>query len=474
MTNFETIEQASERWITEGKAYKNALNDWLDMIYIDQKQPETECPEETRKDMGNYVKDKIIEFNKQGKYKELRALFPPDSDPMNWENLTPEAVIQIAVLPDYRVVATVEKRDRSKVVYIIQDNTTTVEEGIFMFGRSFDKKYFAKVSEQKIDVVEGWDGPVVASFKSPDTYGEEFQSKHPSIKEGLSQRNFNSMKLQQVVVFASGKRVAIASEVGIFILNESGSQFIQTEQRKTEDAANEYDEEDEDGFTFGYDYPHVAVSPDDMYLAVGSQSSNHMVLKEENGTWNTIASVEPRSSYPNLAAFNYGIKDNGEQNDGPQLVLASCHFGGSATVSLPIKHIVPGFFASGYNADDTLNYVDLKKWVFSIGLYSWGYGLGCNDGYIWFKYFNGYQYGYLHVGGTVMSIDFSDDRKIMAVASYDGQVILYDVELFPNGSIFRMEANREDKRKDDYAITNTSLVDQKRFLFWHGHEPMVW
>ena len=462
---FKTVKEASDRWITEGKSYKDNLNDWLDIIYMDGKQPETPCPEETRKDMSDYVMEQIFEHNKDGKYDELRQLFPPDNDPMDWEGVT-EHVSQVAILPDDRLVVTVAN-NQGRRVYIINNNEFTLLKDVFFFGKSADKKFFAKVTLNEITITEGWDGPVVKTLHPPKNYGAAFKERKPDIQDGLSKLNFGEFGIEQIVVFPSGQRIALASQKGIFIIDENGSQFIQTEHDDRIDQ--------EEDFTFRFSYPHVDVSPDEKYLVVGTQSSPHYVLEEKEGVWATVATVEPRSSYPNLAKFNYKIEDLGEANDGPQLLLCSCHFSRSASIALPIKNITPGFEASGYNADDTLNYVDERKWVFAAGYNSWGYALGCNDGYIWFRTFDGVQVGYLHVGGTVMDMDFNADRTKMIVASYSGQVIIFDsTTLFIDNQVFRIADNRQEKRLDDYAITNSCYKDVKRYLFWHKTPPLVW
>lgn len=64
--------EASKRWKEEGKKFKDGLNDWLDVMYVQKEDPTTECPEETREDMIDYVLNKIGEFNSEGKYAELR------------------------------------------------------------------------------------------------------------------------------------------------------------------------------------------------------------------------------------------------------------------------------------------------------------------------------------------------------------------------------------------------------------------
>lgn len=458
-----SITNVSARWISEGRTYKDNLNNWLDIIYIDKKQPETPCPEETRQDMDAFVKEQIIAFNEAGKYDELRALFPPDNDPMNWQDVT-NPVSQVTILADNRLLVTLGQWYQGRLVYIIEGNKSTPleEDDLFMFGKSADKKYFAKVYPDRIDVSEGWDGKVVSTFTPPATYGLE----NDTYKDGLSSLNFEDLNIHEVVVFPSGQRIGLATAHGIFVMSEKGAQYIETEEKEAE----------EDDYTFRFDYPYIDISPDEKYLSVGSQNSAHLIMEENDGRWELLASVEPRSSYPNHSKFNYKVADNGEEKDGPQLLLSSCHFSRSGSVSLPVKSINADFFASAYDADDTLNYVDDARWVFSSGNYSWGYALGCNDGYIRFVGYNGYVNGYLFVGGTVMDIDFSEDRRTMAVASYSGQVILFNCSSFLHGgnSLFRTDATREETRPDPYAITNSAFVDIKRHLFWTGHNPMIW
>jgi hypothetical protein len=477
-TEFASVEEASRRWIAEGKTYKDSINDWLDIIYIDEQNPSTECPEETRKDMSSYVINQIGKFNDEKKFDELRQLFPPDNDPMNWENLT-SCVTQVAILTDNRIVVTINQWYQERWMYIINENDIQlIEENMFMFGKSYDKKYFAKAYPDKIVVTEGWEGKTINTFYPPKDYGSDFKTKFPNVETALDKMNFADFKIEQIVVFPSGNSIAIASQVGVFVINANDYQYIHAgydiEISVEEYLENLDSEEDSEKFSFSNSYPHVDVSPDEEYLVAGNQNSQHLIFKKENGIFIEAGTIEPRSSYPNLAKFNAKIADNGEKNEGPQLLLCSCHFGQSASISLPIKNITPNFEASGYEADDVLNYVDDSKWVFAAGNYGWGWALGTNDGYIWFKHFGGYQYGYLHVGGTVMDIDFSEDRKHMLVASYSGQVIKYNCDEIFGDSLFRSKENKQEKRKDTYAITNTAYKDVKRYLFWNGFNPMVW
>jgi len=469
-TQFSSVEEASKRWIEEGKKYKNGVNDWLDIIYMDKQQPTEACPEETRKDMSSYIFDKIQEYNNTKKIDELRVLFPPDTDPLDL-NQKAACVSKVLLLDDDRIVTTINDWYQERLVYMLDgNNINLLEDGIFMTGKSHDKKYIAKVYPEKIDIHEGWDGKIVTTVTPPKSYGEIFIKENPAYVDDLSEKDFSSMLIHQVVVFPKGDKVAIASSAGIFVLDQKNSQVITTEYFECE--------EDEHGeYEMNLEYPHVDISPDEQYLVAGSKDSDHSIFENKDSVWVVSTKIEPFSSYPNFAKFNYNIEKNEkDEKSGPQLLLSACHFSRSASVSIPIDQISSGTEIYTNDENSILNYVDNQKWVFAVGApYSWGWALGSNDGYIWFKYYNGIQLGYLHVGLSVMDIDFSQDRKKMIVASY-GQVTVYNIsEVFSQGGIFRLADSRDEKRKDLYAISNTAYVDEKRYLFLNVFDgPVIW
>ncbi len=91
------------------------------------------------------------------------------------------------------------------------------------------------------------------------------------ITEGKAHTDRPGFGIDQVVVFPTGERIALASTKGIFVIDEKGARFIQTE--------NDDNIGEEDNFTFSYEYPHIDVSPDGKFIAVGSKFSRHLLLK---------------------------------------------------------------------------------------------------------------------------------------------------------------------------------------------------
>lgn len=266
----------------------------------------------------------------------------------------------------------------------------------------------------------------------------------------------------------------LCSHAGIFILQENNSSLLHPGINKYEDNDDPWylwgknSEEYDNGFMFNLDYPNADLSPDDKYISLGSQDSPHIILTEKDGKWTETGWIEPRSSYPHSTKFNYLIKDE-EGNPYPHVALSSCHFSRSATIGLPLKNLTENFEASGYDADETLDYIDESNWIYSILPSAYGYFLGAKNGYIWLKYYRGtHQLGYIFIGGTIMSMDLSGPRKILTVATYSGQIVRLKWESEGESDF------KNNYRKDPYLITNLPLVDKKRYLFWKDKKPMIW
>lgn len=466
---FESVEAASMRWIGEGRAYKKALNDWLDVIHIDRQNPGTPEPVETRGDMAGYVLEQIRAFNHRGEQARLRELFPPDNDPMDWRDTT-HAVSQAGFLPDGRIVCTVGMPHEPRQVHVLEGDAVSTVEGAILFGRSHDRRYYALAFDDRIEIRHGWGGEISIALPYPDSYGEAFARTHPDVRDGLRELDGLAWRIHQLVVFSDGRRVAMASAAGIFVIGEHGAQLLVPEVDACARKLDHDDPEGKHGFVMSLSYPHVDVSADGRYVASGEQDSPHLIFHEVDGAWTRMAEVEPRASYPCLARFNHLLADA----DGvpqPEVALASCHFSRSATLSLPLANLSPGFEASGYEADDTLNYVDDRHWASSLLPAKVGYFIGANNGYIWMKSNRGYQFGYLHVGGSVLDLDLSEDRKTLLVASYNGQVVQLRA---PDEEVPMFITEKNVERPDPYLITNSRLKDVKRHLFLIDEAPMVW
>ncbi len=448
--NFGSVEEASKRWIEEGLAFKNGLNAWLDQIYRDEEGPEDPEPQETRQDMAEYVLSRIVEFNGKGEHKKLREMFPPSYEPFAdyYENIG-RSISQLHLLNDGRIAVKVGEYYQDENVYLIDGDSIEEQKDIYAIGASYDKKYIAKAYFDKIDVCEGWDGTVICSLPYPKDLGDDFAEKYPDV-EVADMINGEESSIISIDVFPDGKSIVLASRVGIFVITEDGFQRIHPNLKMMDNEIENFKEdEDAEFFWPDLDYPHAALSPNGQYIAVGSQDSAHIVLHKTGDSWEETAWIQPRSSYPHWAKFHDELA---------HVALSSCHFSGSATTGLKME-LLPNFTASAWDADERLQYIDERFWVFSIAPMPEGYLLGDNNGYIWYMAFDGPQLiGYVHLGSTIMSMDITEDKKTLVVGTYAGYVVKLSL-----GEI-----------KDPNLITNIDIKEEERWIFWNGQKPMIW
>ncbi|AEW00173.1 hypothetical protein A4D02_28430 [Niastella koreensis] len=418
------VNEASERWIRESKAYKDKLNDWFDTIQMDGRRPTEPIPEDTREDMAAYVLEQVIKYNREGNYDLLRKLFPPDTQVLGLKNKT-EYVSRAIPQPDNSLIVNIGNWQEARRVYLIRNNTFILQEGMITFGTSFDKKYFAKVYGDRIDLTKSWDGAVLRSLYTPE-----------------------KLDIQQIVVFPSGQKIAIASEKGIFVIDEKGSERIETENS--------------DKLT----YPHVDISPDEKFLAAGSANSKHLVFEYKNGKWVVSTIIEPFGRNPNYVKFNYKM-------DVHQHVLFGSLDERYGTLSLSVDYIKPGLTTSLYDMEEIVHLVDNVYEVYSADGFDGGYIMGY-DCLIELRGLAGMGLGQLSASGTVNSLDYTAETSILVAACSQGEVIIYDgSERYTNDRLFRLRQEKE-RRRDDMALTTTAFKDIKRYLFLKGHEPMIW
>lgn len=426
------VNEASERWIKEGKAYKDKINNWLDSIMLDGKRPATPPPDDTRQDMAAYVLEQVKQYNRAGDYETLRRLFPPDTSIMELKGRT-EHVSQALLLPDHSLIVNIGHWQQSRRVYLINHTTFRLQEGMITFGASFDKKYFAKVYRDRIDITAGWEGPVLLSLPSPNP---------PYAIEELG--------IRQVAVSPSGKTIALACEKGIFVINEKRNDCIVA---KNNDVLV---------------HPHVAISPDEKYLAAGAAHSQHQVFECHNGQWVVATTVAPFGDHPNYVLFNYDC------NGGPQVLLGSCN-GRAGALALPVDCIKPGFATSLNGMEETVSLVDDTNHVYAAASFEWGYFIG-SDNIIELRGSTGMLFGQLHIaGGAVTGMDYTPETSTLVAACSQGEVIVFDgSERYDNNRLFRLRTVKNERRRDDMAITTTVFKDVKRYLFLKGHAPMIW
>ncbi|HEY5946673.1 MAG TPA: hypothetical protein VIV40_14320, partial [Kofleriaceae bacterium] len=153
---------------------------------------------------------------------------------------------------------------------------------------------------------------------------------------------------------------------------------------------------------------------------------------------------DPVSSYPHYAAFHH---------DRPNVVFNSCHaLYGSATLAVDLDRLIAGKAKQA-------EVLDRRAWVYCVGSTKFGYMLGDRSGYIWAFDFEGNQQWYAFLGSTLTAMDVSPDGTKVIAGSFAGIVVELDLTA---------------KQSDPRLLTDGPVTDLARWLFWQGHEPMIW
>ena len=439
----------SKRWIKEGEQFKNQLNAFLDAIYSGGEGPEE--PHETRGDMAEKVYHKAIELNKKGKHQKLRELYPPAYEPFQefYESIS-RSINQIIVLKNDQIIVRADGNvylDDGNV-YLLENDKVTKQKGVLAFGISANKEFVAKVNKKNIQVFSDWNGAAIAEFKYPNGYGKATENKK------VADFNEDGLLVLHVAVFNDGKRVLLATSNGVFVLSNNKSECIfPTQEMMPELLKDFYEEYEEDeAFEFSADYIHADLSPDNTKIAAGFQSSQHCILEDKGNGFEETGSIQARSEYPHAVGFHDTLD---------HIAMASCHFQQSGIVGMDLKHLPMNANASWYEElDEKFDALSDNMWVYAILPYKEGYLLGANNGYIW--YLNPKDpkdKAYLHVGGTIMSMDFSKDKTHLVVTTFSGYVIKFDLTA---------------TTKDKTLVTDMPIKETNRWVIWKDIDPLIW
>jgi photosystem II stability/assembly factor-like uncharacterized protein len=367
---FDSIEQASARWIREGTAFADALNGYVRRVYDVGPNKAGHEPDETRKDMADYVREQLVALNAAGEHRKARALFPPAYEPFDYDGLG-QGIQALAYLRDGRRVARIGVE-----VFELQHDKIVKLPDVWWFGQSHDRRWVAKGIDDRIDIHDGWDGPRVRTMTVTSSPGNRD-----------SCREINS-----ATVAPGGEAVLIAGDEGIYWVTERGAKRLLPDEPSD-----------------NVSYPHAALSPNGRFVALGTQDTSHIVIDRKTGRRHTF---DPMSSYPHFAAFHH---------DRPEVVLNSCHaLYGSGTMVVDLDAMVAG-------KKEPARPLDRRAWVYCAGSTSFGYLLGDRSGYLWAFDHDGEQQWYAFLGSTMTALDMSPDRTKLIAGSFAGIIVELDL-----------------------------------------------
>ena len=442
MVNWREHEGLSRLWQAEGTAYADAIRAYLAEGERSGWKEELPEPQDPRVPLADPVLALVREANRAGDVDSLRARFAPAYSPFaprlkaNGQHVGPTYWV------DHRRVVTrigTSYQPNRWVVVDPSDRTVTDLPGARAVGPCPNRRFWAVAGDERVDVRDGWDGPVLRTFAWPGEWGgSDAQGKRFVPPE-------RPPAVEQLVCWPDGNRLLVVTTGYAFALDQRGATLLLPD--RTADAGDgSLQPGRDDLLRLDEHMVHGAVSPDGELVAVGSQSSMHDVYDASLTRVGRIGRVG--SEYPHFAMF---------AADGGQLVLNSCHFYNGFTCGIERRHL------RGINLDDWADDPRTTKIQDGARVYA---GAAVGDSYLLGDAYGGvYEVsragvtrGKLHVGSTITGLDVTRDDRQLAVSTFAGFVAFFERGAEP----------------DPQQLYDLTARETRRLILWREEATALW
>ncbi|WP_235439930.1 PQQ-binding-like beta-propeller repeat protein [Paenibacillus sp. DMB20] len=397
------------------------------------KEPE----DDSRRELAPEAWNMIRAANRAGEVNRLRQELPAATWPLveSFREDT-QAIKSISFIGDSLIFRAGTAWEEG-IVYIAGRQGIVKIPELTLIGRSAAGSVYALVGQADIRLVRNPDGQLQGEVLAVFPWTE--------IKRKLKEQmpNLNTLAdceqpekcVEEVIPFSDGSGLMLVSSMGIYLIGKDRAELFHPNVSDLE----EYEMDDS-----SIDMAHGSVSPDERWLAYGSQSSNHLLFDRNSGE---VYSVYPESSYPHFSLFT---------RDGRQAWFNSCHFYNGSTIRAMIDEVL---------ADGS---ADREEWplgqdgarVYAAAALTGGVVLGDAYGYLWMMDGEGTELWRHFVGSTISGMAVSDDEGLLAVGTYGGMLHLLDLR---SGAM------------DEYSIGTGTIRERERIIVWKSEdEPLRW
>ena len=352
------------------------------------------------------------------------------------------------LLADGRILARIGPGYSESVHWVQIDGTAaTALPALKGLGRSMDGRCFAQSDGTHITTHQGFGGPQIAQLPLP--HGNEGIPASMGLVAGSLGR-----RCDEIIPFSDGRRVLLRNPTGIYLI--STNQGVQRLHPQEFDEGEDGDEDDGGPYTWpknhedaaegepegsllSMDMLHMALSPDERFIAVGDQDSTHILLGAQDG--GLLRTLETQSSYPHHARFSH---------DGTRLWFNSCHLYNGITTSTRVD-----------DAQDTEGTVVNADWrVYASATLPGMVVMGDASGYVHAMDDEGNTLWRHHVGSSISAIEASPDGSTLLVGSYGGYLAVLQ---------------RTETGLDPYSIGTSPYAEVSRWIFWNNENaPLRW
>ena len=431
-----------QEWRTKTLDYVKKLNAFIAKGVKDGWESAGEEPKDPgREHLAPYAITHIMKANETENFAELREKWPPAHAPLvKYLEKKGQAIPALFFLPDDSIIAYICDGSAAKTVQIKGDSVTTID-GIGLFGRCPNRRFFAIAKEKGIQITDRWLGNETAFCPWPTGLED--------VPEKLGASPWQKPPTpEQIIPFPCGTRVLVASSNGVHVLSkECATRLLPTTELLLEEAETEIAEDEHNQLLPYLSMAHGAISPDGTLIAVGHQDSQHLVF---NDKLEQIATIGMMSSYPHYALFN---------KTATHLAFNSCHFYNGITIAAPTD-IINGLQTEEYEEDSRVPQVEEMSRVYAGTSRDDNFIIGDAYGYVRAFTPSGKHLWQHFVGSTIGAIDTSADGSTMAVSSCAGFI-----------SIFKLDAGKQAP----HQVGDGGNEEFRRWIFWKGEKkPLIW
>ena len=415
---FRQTNQLRQEWNEKGVAFAKGINDMVALADLHGWDSwKGKEPQDERDHLAGPVLALLRKANKKGKAAAFRADFPPAHAP--FVHLLQDKGVsleQFCCLPDNQIAFIAGTAYQRRQAYVLTGQSLhPLDATIDCIGQSPDKQIFALATDQSIVTYQGWQGPQLAIF---------------------TQHLEKQLRFSQLIPFNNGRTLLLVSAGGIYLLTETSCRLIHP-AADPENATKKRN----------LSMEHAAISPDNQWLAVGDQDSEHRVL---DAAGLPVAQIGPQSSYPHFALFSAS---------GDQLIANSCHFYNGITIGVSTQGM-HGLIIPAYTADARYTVIDEQCRVY-VGVAATGYYI-LGDAYGYIRAFSptGQLLWRHFLGSTISGMTLSNNGCILWVGTCAG--ILHQLHLGKG-------------HRDNQTIGTGSHYEDFRILLWKDEPtPLVW
>jgi hypothetical protein len=457
---FEALQRKhSARWIEQGKTYTEAINRYhaaMDkreaQIEAGKKPPEIPEPKsDPRKSLANEIlrfAKSVLPSASAAEIAQWRAAFPFGYDALIKAYADDScSVEQCFALEGSDCAVIVKNFNGNKLsLGVKRGNEWKFDATVHRVGRSHQQKIWAFATTEGIETRDGFNGKRIQRFAYPR--GNEGLPAWLKLGASKDARHANAL-----VPFNDGQRVLLANDTGVYLLDATASKSSDKVRRLH---PQEFEKDgpytwpknkDESDAALSLSMVHVALSPDEKYIALGDQDSSHLLLNAQ-GKLIAIADV---GNYPHFALFD---------RTSTHVLFNECHLYSGITSAVALKNIPATL--SDKPVELEKKPVDEILRVYSAAAGERTFYLG-GSGYINAVALDGKRLWRHHVGGSVKAIDPLNNEQQLLVSSYSGLLVRYDVR---TGS---------PQPGDPMRIGDSPLWDAERWLFLDDvSAPIPW